>query len=574
MFGHDSLPSIVYEYGAREPIENAQQVSDQMHLAHKYRHRLVRLELDRRAREDELASRLAPALVDLKHQIGIQLKKKDDAEEEIKKARILARKKVRPAGHVVAIREAKAALKVLEPQYNAERARLRALPAWIAEHEVIEAWYGQQRKEYYASSGIYWGTRLLVGNSVTKSDYGDPPRFHPWRGDGHLAIQIQGGLPTDKLFSLDTQIQVEPVPEEAWEPGGRHLRKTLVKFRIGSDAKTKPVWAVVPIVLHRRLPEATVKWVHLIRRKIAAKCEWRVQFVLSKKTAWVKPDVARTGEVGIDVGWRMMPAEGPFHKKYRFSPGDRDIRVARWIGDDRVWGELRLPADWVKQRERVRRIQSHRDDHFNKALEAVAVWLQSQEKPPAWAGEEVRTIRQWESKGRLVALVMRWGRNRVAGDEAAYEVAEAWRKRERHLYEYERNLEDQLLRRREYIYRDFAAKLRRKYRTAYIEDLDLRKFHKKDAIEDPVTDEALREHTRDACLSKLFSAIKQSMAETIERNPRNTTRFHCDCGSIEDWDRKKLMHTCSVCGRTYDQDDNAAMNLLLGNPASEKVAQA
>lgn len=56
MFGHKAGPSKVYEFGCGAPTEGAEYVDAQILLAHRYRNRLVEIELERRRKVREATS--------------------------------------------------------------------------------------------------------------------------------------------------------------------------------------------------------------------------------------------------------------------------------------------------------------------------------------------------------------------------------------------------------------------------------------------------------------------------------------------------------------------------------------
>lgn len=376
---------------------------------------------------------------------------------------------------------------------------------------------------------------------------------------------------------------------------GKHLQHTMVKLRVGSKGRA-PVWAVVPTMLHRPMPwDSKIKGVHLIRWKIATHCEWHVQFVLARAIGWKKPDCAADGTVSIDVGWRVTGDDGKTPRP------DGSMRVAYWKVSDGVEGELVLPAIWLAGMRKVENIQSTRDETFNVARDTLAAWIEGLVEKPEWLTQvrQIKTLRQWRSIARLAALVSRWRENRcvpdveplpmtnplslllrgqdedghlgLTGGEGVYALMETWRKRNKHLLEYEENLRDQLQRQRMDIYRNFAAQMRRKYRTAKIEKLDLRDFHKNQEVEEPVPDGALKEHVRDACISTLFQCLKESMAQIVEVSAQNTTAKCHVCESLQTWNHKILRHTCTTCGAEWDQDDNAAINISREDIASVPV---
>lgn len=559
MFGHDSAPSRIYSYGARPPAEGAETVDSQMLLAHRYRNALVEAERKRRSMVEESLKAACPDLAGVEASIADQEKRLEAARDAIRKASAEARKKTRSPEAVEATKTAHEELKRLRGRRKGLRTGTFNSPAWEAEQERTDGWAGAEQRRLRSESGLYWGSYLLVESSMGNARSGAPPKFHRWDGGGHLAVQLQKGMSVADLFGCrDQRLRIEPVPEEAWMPGGRRLRRTRAWFRVGSTESGDPVWAVVPFVLHRPIPaDCRIKWAHLLRRRIATNCVWRLQLVLAREAGWARPDAASDGAVGIDVGWRLRD--------------DGSLRVAYWAGSDGREGEERVPADWLSEMRKTEDIRSIRDKNFNEARGAFSAWLKKDAPAtPDWLKEACSGLPQWRSPGRLAAVAVRWRSDRFSGDEDGFAALEAWRKRDKHLYLYEANLRDQLLRRREDLYRNIAARLRRQYRLAVVEDLDLRDFHELPAAEADAPDGALRMHTRDACLSFLLRALKESMTEVVRAPAKDTTRRCASCGSIEEWDHKDLMHKCSGCGVACDQDRNAAINLL--RAASAPVA--
>jgi hypothetical protein len=59
------------------------------------------------------------------------------------------------------------------------------------------------------------------------------------------------------------------------------------------------------------------------------------------------------------------------------------------------------------------------------------------------------------------------------------------------------------------------------------------------------------------------SGAREARQRVVYVPMKNTTKECQACGSIEEWDQGKVLHhTCSKCGLRWDQDDNAAQNLL------------
>ena len=69
MFGNQSLPSVIYRYGARPPVTGTEEVERQMRLANHYRNKLVEIELERRQEAEAIVMQLAPRLADVERSI-------------------------------------------------------------------------------------------------------------------------------------------------------------------------------------------------------------------------------------------------------------------------------------------------------------------------------------------------------------------------------------------------------------------------------------------------------------------------------------------------------------------------
>jgi len=565
MFGNKSLPSRIYSYGANPAIENQKLVEDQMFLAHRYRNAMVEAEIERRKKVDEKLLSLSPSLARIEEKLAAATEELEKLRESIKEDhKLYFTKTAKDPVKTKAIAAQKKLVKGLYTERKALRTKLFASSKWKKEQEAIEAEALAAHKELREKSDLYWGTYLLVEQSMQGSRSGAPPRFMRWDGDGHIALQIQNGMTVEEALSgADTRLAIIPGRVEVdgsrtKETGiKRKLGTALCKFRIGTDEKThSPIFASIPFHMHRPLPEdAQIKWVHFIRRRVSTHCEWRLQFVLSQKK-WVKEDQAQEGTVGIDLGW-SLDQEGY-------------LQVACFAGSDGESGRLFLPADWLGEMKRVEGIRSIRDQNFNDAKALLQAFLRTS-KEKSWLKEEAKTLPQWRSPAKLAWVIQKWRKERIPGDQHIFQAMEAWRLRDKHLYEFEANLRDQLLRRRESIYRNFAADLRRSYKTARILKLALKEVHELPQAEEAPENPQLREHSRDACLSFLVRCLRESMARTVEIDPKNQARRHHGCGSLEDLGANEKLHTCSRCGEIYERHENTARNLLGMMPAGAGV---
>jgi len=566
MFGHDSLPSLIYRYGAKRPIEGAEEVDRQIRDAHRYRNKLVEIEHKRRNRVDQTLRELAPRLAEL----TVAVERLDgliaDCRAEIKRANAARRRRD------VSLQQ-RAELHQLRDERKQARAELKKRKAEAFDDPEIRVALATidreakaASKQARAESGIYWGTYVQVEQSLSGMRTGAPPRFLKFDGNGKVAVQLQRGLSVDDaLAGEDRRLRIEPVPPEAYMSGSpKALQRTRIWLRIGTEGRN-PVWAVVPVTLHRPMPEdATIRWVYLTRRRVATKDHWAVSFVLARETGWQKPDVARSGAVGVNLGWRVL-GEGD----------QRGLRVARWGGNDGAEGELRLAMRDVQRWWKVDDLRSIRDQHFNTALAALADWLAAPGcELPGWLVERTQHLRQWRSPARLAALGIQWRGERFDGDQVAFDALEQWRKRDKHLYEWEANQRRKAAAWRNDLYRNFAATLSRRYRVVCLADIDWRNLVRRPAAEDMRNDAAARKYRRIASPGILGRLLRERFAEVISvKSQHITQRCHVCSELAQSEAATQLWRRCQHCGAEWDQDVNAVRNLLraASDPLAEKI---
>jgi len=566
MFGNASIPSIVYSYGARRPIDGLSLVREQMHLAHRYRNSLVELERERRARTDTALAEMFPDLAAVERNIARAEADLTASRAVITSANAAARSivatpemKTTTKAHVMWLRELRATRKTL-------RKASFASEEWKTRQEQVETWARAEQKRRRAASGLSWGTYLHVETSLRSCRTGAPPQFMRADGSGHLAIQLQLGATWGELTSeADTRLRLVPDEPSALSiPGSRrHGTHYTCWWRIGSDGRN-PVWAKFPVVLHRPVPsDARVKWAHLLREVVGTVDRWTLQLVISREAGWAKPDVAKSGACGLDIGWRRT-GEG--------------LRVAVWVGDDGKDGDLVLPQWWLDGWIQTENLRAIRDGEFNAARERLAAWVESDACTDAalraacnrtWTDERGNArathIRQWREPEKLVRVWWGWRKNRFAGDATEFDLLTRWAVHERHLHDYEDSLREQLQAQRLDLYRRFVAALRRRYRTVAIEDrkqLDLSRFQALPPPEGEAPIAAAREHQRDACCHVLRGLLAQSIADLRDAEMRGSTMECHACGLASDFDRADMMRTCPGCGHVHDQDWNAAVVLL------------
>lgn len=553
MFGHDSLPSRIYRYGAKAPTVGAENVDRQMSLGHRYYNTLVEIERRRREKAAALVARVSPALASLEQRREALTAAIAERREAVKKSNQEVRKKQATKDERDAIAALTAERKEVNVLYRDAKDLAYNSPEAAAGLAAIDQQADMEAKTARAESGLYWGTYLQVEQSLPRK--GPPPKFHRWMGDGKIAVQIQGGMTLEEAFAgRDQRFRLEPIPDNAWDKGNRKHRRTRAWIRVASDGRD-PVWAVVPVVLHRPIPDdAQIKWVYLLRRRVGCNNNWSLCLVISRQ-AWQRHDLAGDGAVGINLGWRKV--EG-------------GIRVATWVGDDDESGTLVISERDAGRWQKAKDLRSRRDGRFNAIQEALVDWLGSH-AVPEWFSERTATIKQWRSQARLAALVIAWRSQRFEGDEGIFPAMEAWRKKDKHLYEWEANQRRKAVAWRNDLYRCFAAKLSQRYETAVLGKTDWKTIGRRPSPENPEHASGGENRTL-ASPGILQRMIVERVARVELADAKHITQRCHACGKLASFDaRTNIFTTCRHCAETWDQDENAARNLLLS--ASGPVAQ-
>jgi len=192
----------------------------------------------------------------------------------------------------------------------------------------------------------------------------------------------------------------------------------------------------------------------------------------------------------------------------------------------------------------------------------LAKWLAGRDLPD-WLIERTRTLRQWRSAARLASVVIHWRENRFAGDKDGFAAVEAWRKKDKHLYEWEANQRRKAVAWRDDLYRRVAADLSRRYKTAIVEDCNWRDVGRKpDVGENNDSGAAARQRTI-AAPGRLKQLLVERFAETVKAEAAYTTQRCHACGELAHVEtRTSVWVTCQQCGAAWDQDDNACRNML------------
>lgn len=561
---HQSKPSRMYAYACLPPIENSDLVDEQLRLANSYRNNLVENERRRREQIQQARRERFPQLADLETALAAIDEEIAAARTAMKAASAQARRRVKPAEQIAALADLRGRQKTLREQYRAAREAANTDADLLAAWDAIGTAANDEVRRLRAACRLAWGTYLVVEASVPHQ--GDAPRFQRFDGTGRIAVQLQATQPltTDGIYQdRDQRLQLTALPDRTDAireiTGGQDLNHPLrdrwgksdvaLRLRIGTNENRRAIWATFPIVMHRPLPPgAAVKWVYLIRRKRATAFVWQAVFVLSRDAWPAKQPKEAQGAAGMDVGWRKV---------------EQGLRVATWTSDDGQKGAIVIPEERLELWREVERIQSDRDIHFNAAKMRLATFLGGNAPLPEWMRAEAATLTHWRSPRRLAGYVLRWRDDRQLGDEAAFAALNGWRKRDKMAYQHQERLSLRNQRWRDQFYREALRDQGAGHRILYVEKLrvsDMRRVQQ--AEEDP--NGVIVRYRNIAAIGRLLAlAVEHFESNAVKVDAALTTITHAGCGHVNRGiDKRPQWLTCEWCDVAFDQDENAAANLL------------
>jgi hypothetical protein len=578
----------VYRFGLLQPTENADVVREQMWLAHKYRNTLTEIERGRRA-----ATRLLHSSVGDIPALEADVEKAEEEHRGALDVILRHRAKTRSRSETPEMKglekEARRKRSIARKALSDARRLLREDASVRAEEGIIHSKKNELVRSARDYSGLghngphrgAWGTYLLVESAADQAAHkplyrgadasdphfvraGDVRRFR-------VGVQLQGGLPiADALAGADSQLRLASVEDRAWldRSGGAkrpphhgkrtHMRTTL-RMRVGSESRTKPIWATWPMIMHRPIPDgAIIKMVTVAVERIGPRECWYACFTVDLPA---RRATCGTGRIAMPVGWRTRPAGA--------------LRVAVLV-DDRGGqpSEVTLDSEWISSLDKADELRRTRDTNFNAARDALNVWLTDRTDLPDWLLEARPHLWQWRSAGRLAALAKRWRNNRFVGDEDSYVALETWRYKDRHLWEWESSQRSKTLLRRREQYRKLAAHLAKEYGEVLLADTDKRVLAKRGGVDVTENDTARLNRVR-AAVSELEGAVRNAFLAAGgiitkvdvssgggESGAGATHECHL-CGFPNEFDAAlSVEQHCDGCDAMWDQDANMAKNML------------
>lgn len=347
------------------------------------------------------------------------------------------------------------------------------------------------------------------------------PRYRRYDGEGLLQATVQGAsaLTSAKVLSGLTDKHGFVISGE-----GKH-RTAHLRLREGLALE-------VPIKYHRDLPEARVLYARLVIDRIGDRWVYSVQVTVDANPP---ARVYGVGRCAINFGWRRHP--------------DGGVRVAYAVGEDGREQELVLPQALFSKMEHAESLRSLADEIADLYLGDGGRRAKSRKLALASPHATHTDLNQVHFTHEMAAL-------HRAQD------SEHWARRDRHLYQWERDEYKKVLRQRREIYRLWARKIASEYASIVVESFDMRAVIQRGEHEMKVP--GARHYRFLVGPHYLRLELKQVFGDACEVLPPSKTSSYCSvCSKPCKWDRiRELWHDCEHCGASWDQDANNARNQL------------
>lgn len=431
--------------------------------------------------------------------------------------------------------------------------------------------------------GLYWAnfnevtahheTAIRQLSAARKAGKPADLRFRRWTGEGTLAVQLQrdAGRPqrTPALIASDRSpwrnvFSLSPAHDPAaWAEmtrgEQRRAARGIARFRIGSGDTAKMI--EMPVIVHRPIPpEADIAMVRITRRRLAGRFKCFVSVVVRLPSI---PQRTEGQVVTLHAGWRSL--------------GDGNIRVAVAAGvkappaelrdvvrshDD--WHEIVVPSSWGNVAANGEKLQSQRDSNLDAVRAALLEWLADHPQDD----ENLAHVAKWRSPRRFVNLAMKWKDDPPEDSEEIMELLWAWKRQDRHLWEWQANERAQLVDHRTDTWRKVAAWLVQDAAVVVTDGWDMRALTTIPSVED--VDEY---QARAARVNRAISApglLRERLSVTAVREgvrliaPNSPiSQTHYGCGGVFDPVERadQIMVHCPQCQQVVDQDYNALAHL-------------
>ena len=422
-------------------------------------------------------------------------------------------------------------------------------------------------KQARNASGLWWPNYNTVCASYERAraaaiKHGAQLRFHSFDGGGRFANQIQGGMSVEQLFhGTHSQVRAKPVDAGAFDPqvfrGERkRLRRTELTICIANPAEGRR-YLTFPFFYHRPIPaDARIKEVLVTRRRLGARVRYAVTFTCTRQVpVSALPFNPSPHACGLNVGWRSTP---------------QGLRVATLSATDRERPQfMTLPPIIIDRLVYAEQLRGQIDTR----LHAIHQWFKQRRvdaKPPEAIAKSWEIVRRAPKIGapKLLRLIYWWQRECPDFQPAILAELEQWRRRHKRNHEHWINLLDKTRARREEFYRLTARDIAQRYSVIALDDFDLSQAARRQAPENSAEDlpQGARHQRVFAAVHLLrrwieIEAIK--LGSELIRIKEHTTQTCHQCGyKVRMTKREELHQACDQCGAVWDQDVNAALNLV------------
>lgn len=572
-----TTPTKIWSFGALAPTTNGQLLLDQLFLANRYYNTLIEIEQRRRKNYRDARSEAAPTLAMLEGQwkaLDTEFSVALNALPKVKGKKVLTPEMV----------DLKQRRKDVSALMKLERAKFAANEEAKVDIKRVDDKAQLEVKAARAATDLYWGSYLLIEKQIEQAKKSKlDPRFRRFEGNGRVGVQLQRGLKLPELQSgEDTRLRLvarQSIPKVK-KPKAQHE----VHIRIGSEG-IKPVWAVLPVIIHREIPaDAKIQWAWIKVKNIGGQRKFFLQLAMESDTFDLRHAPKGSGVVAINFGWRA------------YEDGSR--RVAYAVDSNGEEQEFRIPAKIESSLAFASSLRSARDLHFESAKRALGAYLATHEHPD-WLKEAAQHMWQWRSPQRLAKIASRlteellkddtsvraWNAERLlhtpkldlfapateifawlgGGDISLRKMAiylELWRRKNRHLWEWEAHQRENTLAHRNELFRVWSRRLADRYAEVRVEDFDLRKMAK---TPEP-TEESKPKEFRAARAAAAPGEFRMRLAEVcgakLLKAPAHGNTVTChECGHTNERSLLPVV-TCDGCGAEWDQDANNCRNQL------------
>jgi hypothetical protein len=543
--------TITWQYGLLDPLDWGEDCEHQLRLQNMLWNALVEIERTHRGRISALVS-ADPEVAALEGAIAAVDERITGlfAERNTQRQRLRRRLAIPEINdQVTRLREERRALfsRLKGAKTKARDAQRRGL-AKLADQRYRAITIARQQ------SGLWWGNYNAVCASFDVAlralGPGEEVRFHRFNGGGRITNQIQGGISSAALFNNGHSqvriVELDPANRLLNRGAGRRGRLKGLVATVWAEGRARRRLVTWPIVLHRPFPEkAIIKTVTITRRRAGAvRWRWAVDFACAVPSV---PETTHNTRVGVDIGWRKIAG---------------GLRVATLATAAGGIDHVILPQSWLERREAAARVQSEADELLNMLLPQ----LRRVDDVPAdlaalWT-EALPADRERARSSTLAELVREWRHAHRDWRPALREALEPWL-HQRIKYA---NLADKLAVGRREIFRIRARSIAERFGIVAVNWIGIRRLAAN--RETPPETRRMRSW---AAPYDLVAEIRRAVGAAGGRflAVQGPTTLLCHyCGAKQTArtgaHRADLIWRCENenCGRLWDQDENAAKNLL------------